>query len=624
MGKSSIYYLRKNKTTALPVNVMVLDTETTAEERGEVSIHRMYMGWTWRFTLTPTQEITRERWEFWQESAPLAAYIEQEARGKAPLYLIGSNITFDLFAAGLIDHLRLSGWVADMMYDKGLTTIILLQKGEQRLKILAVQNFLQGGVASWGTLLNLPKGEVDFATDSFATIREYCKRDTEITGRVFVEYLRFVRHHDMGGFALTASGQALRCFRHRFMDAKILHYDQRGFNQFIRAAYFGGRVECGVIGEVKGGPFTKLDVNSMYPAVMLGNYYPTKLRQWVKSPTLDYTQRQLTKYCGVAFCRLRTPLPFAAKRDRGRLIFPVGEFDTYLSTGSLLYALERGYIASIHQLMVFDRAKMFDAFVGYFYPLRQEYKAAGNAVYEKTVKIMLNSLYGKFGEKRERVLFECQDESGDFYRRTTVVPTSMVVDDGITFDWHYEPEPWMEEEYVSATEWSAFGKYQLTAGEIEGPQSAPAIAAHVTDYARLLLWNAMERVGLENVLYADTDSLIIPTAIVNRLGGLLHSERLGALKEEGQTTRLEIRGAKDYTWDGDITRKGIRSNAIEDDLGGFTQDLFPGLYGLMRESRTDGFPIRKIRKTLTHVYDKGTITRLGAVCPLVFRGGVAS
>lgn len=615
---AKIYYIRKNKTAALPTNVLVLDTETRGEPLGDVELHKMYLGWSWRFTLGPDLEPTRESWREWYDAGELAQYIEGEARPKAPLYIVGSNITFDIYAAGLVAHWHRSGWRCDMLYDKGLTTIILLKRGELRLKILAVQNFLQGGVKSWGKMIGKPKMEVDLENDSQERITEYCRRDAWITGLVFVEYLRFVRDHDMGGFALTASGQSFRCFRHRFMLDKILHYDQRAFNQRVREAYCGGRVESGFIGRAPRRSYTKVDVNSLYPAVMRGNWYPTKLRQWVRDPTIAYTQRVLCNRCCLAQVKLRTPIAaFAVRRD-GKLIFPTGEFQTWLATASLQYALAGGYVESIEQLLVFDRARLFDGFVEYFYPLRQEYKQAGNAVYERTVKIMLNSLYGKFGEKRERLLHECEDLDGEFYRRGTIVPTSDILEGGEVFDWRYERESWMDTEYTDATETCAFGRYTLTAGEVEGPNSAPAIAAHVTDYGRMTLWRAIERVGHENVWYADTDSLILATEHVPRLGDLLHETRLGALKIEGESDELEIRGAKDYTFGGERVCKGIREDAILNDEGKWEQVMFPGLYGIMRDGLVDGFPIKRVAKELTHEYDKGRILAGGRVVPWEF------
>jgi len=621
MSKAKIYYIRPNATSQLPRNVVFLDCETKGDKIGDIEFHQMVMAWTWRVAIDKEGNIEREDWKFWIQPDELGFYLEGEARSKAPLYVVGSNITFDLFASGLVEYLRVSGWKAEMLYDKGLVTIIILEKEKRRLKFLAVQNFLGGGVEQWGEMLGLPKGEVDFASAQWDALAIYCHRDVEITGAVFLAYLGFLRGHDLGGFSPTLSGQAFRAFRHTFMKEKILHYDQTQVNRFVRAGYFGGRVECSFLGALPKGSYTKLDINSMYPAVMREEWYPTKLRQWVRDVPVSYLGTQLEDHCLMAEVELSTPESIYPIRRNGKLCFPVGKFRTILSTPSLNHALRRGHVIKIRQLLVFSRAKLFTSYVDYFYPLKQQYQQEGNEVWLKVVKLLLNALYGKFGEKREKELVRCDDPEGDFYRRPVSVPVTAMEEGKAAFDWRYHPENYPEGEHVTGTEWSAFGTYCLTAGEEEGPMSQPAIAAHVTDYARMKLWGYMERVGVENVLYCDTDSLIIEEKHVPRLDGCLDDAALGCLKVEGTADSLEILGNKDYRFGTERRKKGIRKSAIRNDDGSYTQPHFPGLYSLLRTGITTGFPIGKITKQDRGTYDKGVVHADGRVTPLVLEEG---
>ena len=618
MAKAKIYYIRPNKTGELPVNLLFFDTETkpTKHELGE--LHEMYLAWSWRVTLSSSGETSRETWKSWTTTDGLCEYVQSQARPKAPLYLVGSNITVDLWASGLADELTREGWKAEMLYDKGLVTIIILERNGCRIKVLALQNFIEGGVAQWGELLGLPKQEVDFASDTIETISEYCKRDVEITGRTFLSYLDFLRSDDLGGFALTSSGQSFRAFRHRFMKERILHYDQRAFNQFVRAGYFGGRVECGYIGKPTDGPFTKLDINSMYPSIMRDCYFPTRLYQWLPNPKPDYTRSALQSYCGMAECRLLTNDPAYAVRHSGKLVFPVGEFTAFLSTGSLQYALKKGHVTKVNQLLLFHRAKLFTDFVDHFYGLRMKYKREGNDVWQAIVKKLLNSLYGKFGEKRERILHEEDGDPNEFYKRNVVIRTEGLIDEDASFDWRYHSEPWMDEEWTGGVEWEAFNKYQLSALEDEGPMSQPSIAAHVTDYGRQLLYTFMCTVGIDRVLYCDTDSLIIRERDVDRLNEVIDETELGKLKIEATEDHAVFANCKDYRFGGETKTKGIRSNAQAVAPDTFTQSRFLGLHSLLRAGIRRGFVVAPVTKELAGRYDKGTVNIDGSVSPLVF------
>jgi len=601
--------------------VLFLDCETKGDPIDGVALHKMVMGWTWRVAIGREGAIERESWRFWTDSCDLGDYIVSEARYKAPLYVIGSNITFDLFASGLVEYLRVSGWKAEMLYDKGLVTIIILNREDRRLKFLAVQNFLGGGVEKWGEMLGIPKLEVDLEKDTWDRIKLYCHRDVEITGKVFLQYCDFLRGHDLGGFSPTLSGQSFRAFRHGYMTERILHYDQEQVNRFVRAGYFGGRVECRRLGALPEGRYTKLDINSMYPCVMRDTQFPVKLRQWVRDPTIDYARARVSDCVVMAEVDLSTPEPIYPKRYREKLCFPVGEFTTILCTGSLREAFKRGHVQRVKQLLVFTGAELFTSYVDYFYALKQQYQREGKEVWVKVCKLLLNSLYGKFGEKRERELCRCDDPEGAFYRRPVSVPVGAVAEKNAKFDWRYDPEDYPEGDHVPGTEWSAFGTYVLTAGSEEGPMSQPAIAAHVTDYARMHLWGFMERVGVENVLYCDTDSLIIEDRFIPHLEDSIDADTLGCLKVEGSASFLEILGCKDYCFGGQRRKKGIRESATCNLDGSYTQPHFPGLYGLLRAGITEGFPIGEITKRDRSEYDKGVIHADGRVTPLILKGG---
>ena len=623
---NTIYYIRKNDTAATPSHLMFLDCETkaVAQSDGE-QLHKAYMAWTWQVRLGKQAEILRSRWEFWDDMPALCAYIITQVKTKSALYLLGSNITFDLWATGFIAHLDGIGWECEQLYDKGLVTMIIVhapteagKKPSRRLKVLAVQNFLQGSVASWGDLVGKPKLDIDLQDSTYEEQKTYCHRDTEITGLVFLDYLRFLVHHDMGGFANTISSQSFRCFRHRFLQEKILHYDQPEINRFSRAGYYGGRVECRRLGPVPGGPFVKLDVNSLYPAVMRDGTYPVALKQWKRSHADRSLESRMENGCCLAEVTVRTPVPAYPLRHGGKLCFPTGEFTTILSSDSLRYAFAQGHIHKVNQYLYFTAAPLFSDFVDTFYPLKAKYKAEGNEVWEKTVKLVLNSLYGKFGEKRALEVVKGPDPERDFMRGNCVIDIPTLQE---KFPWTLTAEFQQQLPYVLAQEWSFLGTYCLSAdvpGREEGPMSMVPIAAHVTDQARMLLWRYMELVGIDNVLYCDTDSLIIEQQHLHRLEEVLHDTQLGALKVEGVADSLELRGLKDYTFGQEKKTKGLSARAVQDKEGFWQQAQFLGVDSLLRGGYRDGFPIRQVKKKFTAAYDKGTVSPTGVVQPFVF------
>lgn len=593
MAENKIYYIRKNKVSDIPRNLLFLDCETRPEIYEGYDLHIMRMAWTWSVRLKKGGEIESESWDFWRDSDKLYEYVIKRARGGNTLCIIGSNIIFDLFASGLAERLIRDGWEASFLYYANMCCIIPLRKGAKRIKFLSVQNFVRGSVESWGKLLGKRKIECDPLKDPYPKVKRYCKRDTEITGRMFLAYIRFIIDKKLGGFSPTISSQAYRAYRHRFMDYKILHFDREDVNEFVRNSYMGGRNECYKLGEFIGEDLVKFDVNSMYPYVMAENEYPTKLAQVCPSPRLDYLYESLEKYSVIADCYICTNEPVYGKRIGGKLCFPTGRFRTHLCSETLKYAIESNHVFDVVKAILYEKAPIFDRYVGFFYALKEQYSIENDPVWREIVKMFLNSLYGKFGELRDIEILNEPDISGELYRENI----------------------YFEDTGEFGIEWSGFGRHVITRGKKEAPTSQPAIASHVTDNARLYLWKLMNTVGRENVYYVDTDSLICPKKpSLSRFSSFM-GEDIGKLKIEAQGQYMELRGCKDYTFESLSKTKGLKKDAILIGEHQYKQNYFPSLATIMRLGITEGFPVMEIEKDFAGEYDKGEVSESGEVLP---------
>ncbi|GAH61470.1 unnamed protein product, partial [marine sediment metagenome] len=157
--------------------------------------------------------------------------------------------------------------------------------------------------------------------------------------------------------------------------------------------------------------------------------------------------------------------------------------------------------------------------------------------------------------------------------------------------------------------------WELTGWE-ECFNSFPAIAAQVTAYGRLYLWQLMKQAGAGNYFYCDTDSLIVNEVGLCNLKSLLNDTSLGCLKVQETTDRLIIRGLKDYSTGSKQVVKGIRKNAVETSPGVYSQELWPSLKGLLREGNANTYTVKQQTKVLNRKYTKGTINPDGTIDPL--------
>lgn len=295
----------------------------------------------------------------------------------------------------------------------------------------------------------------------------------------------------------------------------------------------------------------------------------------------------------VAKVLIETDEPVYAVR-RERTIFPVGRFWVTLTTPELKYALEHNHIIKIEQAVIYEQANIFKSYVDRFYALRQKFKANGIAEYEELCKKMLNSLYGKFGQKADVwvKIGDCPNEPDrvELCFKTGVCGVKQI-------------------RYL-------LGEIFELTGYDESFNSFPAIPAHVSAYGRLHLWQLMKQAGKGNYFYCDTDSLIVNEQGLYNLRNEIDNLRLGGLKIVETTNNIIIRGLKDYSLNDIETIKGISKNAVQIREGVYQQQQWPSFKGLLRQTQTNIYTVKQVTKTLNRKYTKGDVTSDGVVHPL--------
>jgi len=185
-------------------------------------------------------------------------------------------------------------------------------------------------------------------------------------------------------------------------------------------------------------------------------------------------------------------------------------------------------------------------------------------------------LYGKFGQ-RSRPLEQIEIEDEDIARSDVIVDTTT----------------------GEVRNLYKFGStYWIQVDHGEAYNSFPAIAAHVTAYARMHLWHIITRAGRDHVFYTDTDSVIVDAVGYERLQDELDEQRLGALKVEHTADTITIRAPKCYTFGETTKRKGIPAKALETAPDTWSFDAFPSF---RRQCRTDTRTSYRTTRTSRHL-----------------------
>lgn len=391
--------------------------------------------------------------------------------------------------------------------------------------------------------LNLPEDHVDWQS----YLRQDCVALNEVVGR-FVE----VVEDDLGGeVGLTAAATSMNLFRRRFLKNKIprhAHFpDCPGYKEdplavnglqpldepepctgclhdFVRAAYFGGRTE---IFKMTGQNLRYFDINSSYVHALCE---PMPAGEKM----IEYGQiswKMAESYVGFAKCTVWIPesceippLPFVSP-ETGKLKFEKGLLEGTWDVAELAlleHPRVQGTIVKVERVVWIRGKVVAKDMMMELWKLRDKSLPTFDKGVSECAKLLGNSLYGKFGQRRERTsIVRARDvpaHGGECFLCGGVAPERREICKGCEGSKPCGP---------GGHETSLDGGYWYKHKDVDPAYVIPQIAAHVTSLARIRLFHfMMTALDLGGRVYmVDTDSVITDA-------DMPCSNKLGDLKDE--------------------------------------------------------------------------------------------
>jgi hypothetical protein len=590
------HILARNARQESPSNCIFFDTETNSELQPDGSQKlTLKFGWACYTHKIRHGKWSAGEWYRFEDASDFWSWVTMKLRPRSKLYIFAHNLIFDMTIVHGFTILPSRQWLLTKAIVDDPPTILTYRHGTTAVCLLDTFNWFHSSLAELGQGIGIPKLEMPSTDAPQGDWDAYTHRDVEIIKSAMLLYLDFIKVNDLGNFQMTQASQSFTAYRHRFMHHEILIDSNEKALDLARSAYMGGRTEAFYIGE-KTGDFYLMDVNSMYPFVMAINDYPTVLRSVYSRVNLADLPGMLRSSLVVGDVTVNTTEPCYPLQSKLGLLFPVGEFRTHLATPELKLALDSQCIQQIHRLALYEHAPLFEQYVNTLYKLRQGYKVEGNHAFNYLCKLMLNSLYGKFGQRGRIFSDDSHTDSQDVK------------------SW----EEWDADTHIFVKYRQFGGLVQTYKNEGESFNSSPAIAAHVTAYARMWLWQLICQAAREHVFYCDTDSLVVDKVGYDALAPFYLGNDLGELKLERQFSHLVIHGCKDYEF-GDIKKiKGVRKNATQLSANSYQQSGFIKFRGMVRAGNLDSMVVSPMVKTLKRDYQKGSVLSTGVVAPYEF------
>jgi len=349
-------------------------------------------------------------------------------------------------------------------------------------------------------------------------LEDYAMQDIRVSICLTERVVRFCKKSDIDiSFLVSPASLSAKIFRTKYL-TKVLKRNLEEL-EYAFDSYYGAKAECFVRGYFE--DVNVYDINSSYPFSMTKplpfnfNCFP-----------YEYVEEFVPNKFGFYEVQLDIPdywnYPSVAKRidmkSSRYLVFPVGTVKTFINNDDLLYALNHGcrildIKGWVHDIDETDINHPLKSFVEHYYYERITFKKQmkltidklehdrenANLLAEKRryastidlLKLILNSLYGKFGSVNDEKQIEFKDE--------------ILIDCGT----------------------------KITSGSL----FCPRIASFITSYSRISLNKLLDKY---NPLLCHTDSIYTQSKLPDKL---VDDYELGKLKFEYNGNLMVLRAS---------------------------------------------------------------------------------
>jgi hypothetical protein len=455
-------------------------------------------------------------------------------------------------------------------------------------------NIFSTSAKELGKLIGKPKGNLskEFWNLSEVTPQdiEYCIRDCEIIYDSLLQIFEWV-----GNVKITLAGLSLDLFRRKYLDFHI-DYDEINGNFFF-GSYYGGRCEAFRIGKTDACVY---DINSMYPDAMYSCKFPNPkyLKKKNNVPRGTFINEILKNYEGCALISVNhkdTTFGFLPFRYDGKLLFPIGNFKGFYNFNEIRFALENNAIEilEVHEI-IYSKAmeSPFKKFVTELYNQRLKEE---NEFNKYKLKIVLNSLYGKFAQKIDTEFIYIHDMNkeisviNEYKKSGSLVKVSLFNE--------FRNDCFLE---ISSNS----SKYLYN--------TIPLFSSYITSHSRIKLLAQLIKYEKNKPVYCDTDSIFFEID-----PNIKNSSVLGEFKKEDKLI-YEINGLKNYSYiyhgESKTKIKGIPKSAIKEGEKYTYYNLLNTKEALRRNLKPGTYVKRQ--KENKGVYDKRTVHKDGSTSPI--------
>jgi hypothetical protein len=548
------HWVKGNAAERIPLHWIVADSEARRDHAvwGEDQTLRCVVGHAWR------TDVKSGEADSWHKGISAYAFWEWVTNwcythGRTVLWF--HNASYDLRTLDAFRVLPGLGYELEWCNLDNNVSVCNWRGANGTLIIADTWTWTNKGLAAMQGATGIKKPRLPKDDDSIEAWLARCTADVQITEAIVRDLVGYVRNEHLGNWQPSGAGMGYSTWRHKFMTHKILIHDDTAALAAEREAMHAGRAEAWHHGDAIGGPFTEWDMHMSYPTIAAECDVPAKLRDHDVKPSRRVHEWAM-KYFGVlARVIVKTAVACVPAKVDGRIMWPVGQFETTLWDTELKLITATGGTYKVLEQWRYVMRPALKAWAEWSIQQCGLTDDRITPIQRTWVKHQSRAVIGRFALRHAS--WERWSENPGGY---CGISHMLDIETGETSRlMHVGSRVFRETERK------------------EAESSAPQIPSYIMAMARVRLWEAVQAAGPQNVLHMDTDSLICNKAGSALLRAAIADGLPGNWREKKHWRRIRVTGPRHYRTPDRNVIPGVPLSAVETRPGVFEGEVWESL-----------------------------------------------
>lgn len=559
------HYLPSLTTTTVPRRLLWLDCAAGSTKEHGSFVERWSHGALGSTHWTSKKHERRDTMRTYRNAGLLWHTVDEFCQPSRRTVLFCHDLAYQLRVSQALIQLPKFGWEVSRIVLERTAAWAALKHGKRSLLLCDLASWTPADfkritldVTNGGTQVIEGVGHVN----SDATL---CAYRAGVIREAVLNILEWIERENLGPFRPTGNGQSYAAYRRRFLKHNLLVHDNAERLSVERAAMWTGRCEAWQHGTLTDGPYVEYDMTAAYCRVAAECEVPAVAQGVYDGPTTGQTRALMDRGAVLAECWVTTEVPCVPTHHAGRTLWPVGTFKTVLWDPELTLAYQYAQAVTVNRAWLYKREPALQEFAQWTLDILDGDEPEWNPIAKRVAKHWSRTLVGRLG------LRYCSWE--DFGPQDP--PDLRLV-------------TYIDTDAGKVTDMLIAGSRRMILADMtEAPESLPQVPGWVMSECRRRLFEAMVDVGLGNVVYVDTDSIIIAPAAAYLAGRATDLEYLSNWSRKATYARLTVNGPRNLVAESTRKMAGLPLTARQTAPLEFTGQVMRSIKESMRAGELD-------------------------------------